>query len=139
MDLTKPAIIEIPSVKDTRGSLSVLESPETLPFDIARVYWLYDVPADAEREGHAMLTQSEAIIALAGSFDVVTTDSDGNRRTFHLDRNYRALYLPPLTWREIDNFTTCSIALTLSSALFNEDDYVRNFEEFKSITSAGAL
>lgn len=122
-------------MRENRGALTVLEpqaSSGAVPFDIARVYWMYDIPADAEREGHAMLSQSELVIALAGSLDVVINDGHSIRR-FHLDRNYRALYIPPLTWREIDNFSTNAMTLTLSSALYDENDYIRSWNRYVEI------
>lgn len=121
-------------MRDLRGNLTVIEPPSAVEFDIRRAYWIYDVPSDAERQGHAMLTQSELIVALSGSFDVIAETAEG-RKTFHLDRNYRGLFLPPMTWREIDNFATCSIALVVSSDLYNEDDYIRNHEQFIQLTN----
>lgn len=136
MASTEPHIVDIPSVRDPRGSLSVIEPTLTIDFDIARAYWIYDVPSDAERDGHAMMSQTELIIALAGSFDVIT-ETAGGRKRFRLDRNYRGLLVPPMTWREIDNFSTCSIALVVSSALYDEEDYVRDYRQFKLITTSG--
>lgn len=122
-------------MRESRGVLTVLEpqtAAGTVPFDIARAYWMYDIPADAEREGHALLSQSELVIALAGSLDVVVNDGRSISR-FHLDRNYRALYIPPLTWREIDNFSTNAMTLTLSSALYDENDYIRSWDRYIEI------
>lgn len=136
MDWTKPQLVKLPTVRDRRGSLTVIENGEgdVVPFTIARAYWIYDIPADALRDGHAMLSQSEILVALAGSFDVAVFTADGSR-TFHLDRNYRGLYLPPLTWREISGFSTCSIAFTLSDALYDENDYIRSRSRFEELIS----
>lgn len=135
MASTEPRIVDITTFRDRRGSLSVIDHPDTVDFDIARAYWIYDVPADAERDGHAMLSQTELLVALSGSFDVITRNASGTKH-FHLDRNYRGLLLPPLTWREIDNFSTCSVALVVSSALYDENDYIRSFDRFQEIISA---
>lgn len=128
-----PAIIELPKFCDPRGNLSFIENGSQVPFDIARVYWIYDVPGDAERFGHAFYTQSEMIVALSGSFDVVLDSGDGPRR-YHLARSYRGLYVPPLTWRSIDNFSTNSVAMVLSSTLYDPTDYIEDFNLFKSLT-----
>lgn len=94
---------------------------------------MYDVPGGEIRGGHAYKSQHEVIIALSGSFDVIITDRNNNRRIFHLNRSYFGLYLPPDTWRHMENFSTNSISLHLSSEIYNEDDYIRDFNEYNSV------
>ena len=127
-----PALIDLPKFCDPRGNLSVIESFKNIPFKIARAYWIYDVPAGKVRSGHAFKTQDEFIIALSGSFDVVINDGL-NERKYHLARSYYGLYVPHLTWRELNNFSTNSIALVLSSGLYCENDYIEDYEQLKNI------
>ena len=124
-----PRIISLPKIFDPRGNLSFLQNGAQVPFDIARCYWIYDVPGGEKRHGHAFRTQHELIIALSGSFDVVLDDGTETVR-HHMARSYYALYVPPMTWRELDNFSTNSVALVLSSTLFDESDYIRSREEY---------
>ena len=122
-------IIELPRVTDPRGNLTFVEGARHVPFDIRRVYYLYDVPGGAERGGHAHKTLRQLIIAMSGSFDVVT--DDGRRRQrFHLNRSYYGLYLPSMTWRELDNFSSGSVCLVLASAPYDESDYYRDYAAF---------
>lgn len=132
MALSDVRIIDIPRFGDPRGNLSFIQNGERLTFDISRVYWIYDVPADAERYGHAFDTQKELIVALSGAFDVAVSDGH-EERTYHLDRAYKGLLVPPLTWRRIDNFTTNSVAMVLSSTLYDSADYIEDFSLFKTI------
>ncbi len=133
MALSEAKIIDLPKICDRRGNLSFIQNQTHVPFNIARVYWIYDVPGGQYRDGHAFRTQHELIVALSGSFDVVLKDGTETKR-FHMSRSYYGLYVPPLTWREIDNFSTNSVALILSSTTYSEDDYIRNFEEYKLIS-----
>ena len=122
-------IIELPRVTDPRGNLTFVEGARHVPFDIRRVYYLYDVPGGAERGGHAHKTLRQLIIAMSGSFDVVT--DDGRRRQrFHLNRSYYGLYLPSMTWRELDNFSSGSVCLVLASAPYDEADYYRCYRTY---------
>lgn len=130
MNYTVPKIIELPKIQDPRGNLTFLQHPDHLPFDIKRVFWIYDVPGGETRGGHAYKTQHEVIISLSGSFDVVVTNVQGEKIKYSLNRSYYGLYLPPLTWRHMENFSTNSLGLHLSSSTFIEEDYVRKFEEF---------
>lgn len=130
MNYTVPKIIELPKIQDPRGNLTFLQHPDHLPFDIKRVFWIYDVPGGEKRGGHAYKTQHEVIISLSGSFDVVVTNVQGEKIKYSLNRSYYGLYLPPLTWRHMENFSTNSLGLHLSSSTFIEEDYVRKFEEF---------
>lgn len=130
-DLSKPRIIQFPKIQDPRGNLTFLQNPNQIPFEIKRTFWTYDVPGGEIRGGHAYKSQEEIIIALGGSFDVVITNIDGEIEKFSLNRSYYGLYLPPLTWRYMENFSTNSLSLHLSSKEFSEEDYIREFELFK--------
>lgn len=129
-----PRIIQLPKIQDPRGNLTFLQNPSQLPFELKRVFWTYDVPGGEQRGGHAYKTQEEVIICLSGSFDVIVTDVDGNTEKFSLNRSYYGLYLPPLTWRHMENFSTNSLGLHLSSEEFSEDDYVRQFSDFQNLS-----
>lgn len=124
-------LIELPSYLDPRGNLSVIEGGSDIPFEVVRCHWIYDVPGGGAREGHAFKQNSEFIVALSGSFDVLV--DDGQRRDrIQLNRSYYGLYLPSGVWREIDNFSTNSVAMVLSSTPYNEDDYINDYAVFKS-------
>lgn len=128
----KPKIINLPKVVDPRGNLSFFEHPNQLPFEIARTYWIYDVQGGEQRGSHAFKEQQEFIIALSGSFDVVLNDGEKEER-FTLNRSYYGLYIPKMLWRTLENFSTNSLALIVSDKSFNEQDYIRNFEDFKKL------
>ncbi|WP_199117586.1 FdtA/QdtA family cupin domain-containing protein [Pedobacter sp. ASV28] len=119
-------IIEFPKVMDPRGNLTFLQNPNCIPFEIQRVFWTYDVPGGERRGGHAYKHQEEVIVALSGSFDVVITHIDGTTDRYHLNRSYYGLYLPPLTWRHTENFSTNSLSLHLSSLQYQAEDYIRD-------------
>ncbi|GAO28503.1 sugar 3,4-ketoisomerase [Geofilum rubicundum] len=123
-------LIELPKILDARGNLTFLENQRQFPFDIDRVYWTYDVPGGETRGGHAFQTQQEVVVALSGSFDVVVKDKNGEERRYHLNRSYKGLYLPALTWRHMENFSTNALSLHLSSGEFSENEYIRNYERF---------
>lgn len=125
-------LIEFPKVEDPRGNLTFLQSP-LVPFTVARVFWTYDVPGDSIRGGHAYHNQSEIIISLSGSFDVVVTTPDGLTQRFPLKRSYYGLLIPPLTWRHMENFSTNAFSLHLSSHNYNGDDYIRDFEKYREL------
>lgn len=127
----KPKIINFPKIQDPRGNLTFLQHDNQIPFKINRTFWTYDVPGGEIRGGHAYKKQKEIIVALSGSFDVVITNSDGTIEKYSLNRSYYGLYLPAKTWRHIENFSTNSLALHVSSEYFSKDDYIRDFEEFK--------
>jgi hypothetical protein len=124
-------LIELPKIVDERGNLTFLQNPQQIPFPVKRVFWTYDVPGGENRGAHAYLQQQEIIIALSGSFDVVITNTDGSVKKFSLNRSYYGLYLPALSWRHMENFSTNSLGLHLSSHIFNADDYIRDFELLK--------
>lgn len=125
-------IIELPKIGDKRGNLSFVEELNHIPFAVRRTYWLYDVPGGESRGGHAYRKNEEFIIALAGSFDVVIDDGC-KREVYSLNRSYYGLYVPKGLWREIDNFSTNSLALILASTSYDASDYIRDYEEFKTL------
>ncbi len=122
-------LIELPKVEDPRGNLTFIEEENHIPFKIKRVYWIYDVPGGQTRGGHAFKQQQELVVALSGSFDVVVNDGKEEKR-FHLNRSYFGLYITAGLWRHMDNFSTNSVAMVLSSTYFDENDYIRDMEEF---------
>ena len=122
-------LMELPKVNDPRGNLTVIESGTSVPFKVMRDYWIYDVPSGMWRDGHAFKVQQEFIVALSGSFDVVVNDGHGEQ-TFHLNRPQIGLYVPRMTWRRIDNFSTNSVALVLSSTRYDPDDYIEDLADF---------
>jgi hypothetical protein len=128
--ISRIQIIELPKISDPRGKLTFLECPKVIPFAIERVFWTYDVPGGEQRGGHAYHKQSEIIIALSGSFDVMAVNSMGETFKFTLNRSYYGLFLPPNTWRHMENFSTNSLSLHLSDQAFDEGDYIRDFNEF---------
>lgn len=121
--------VELPKIADPRGNLTFIDGGRHVPFEIKRVYYLYDVPGEGQRGGHAHKTLEEVIIALSGSFDVVLDDGNTKMR-FHMDRAYHGLYIPNMIWRELDNFSSASVCLVLASQPFNEADYYRDFQEY---------
>lgn len=127
----KPVILNFPKIQDPRGNLTFLQYSDQIPFEIKRTFWTYDVPGGEIRGGHAYFEQKEIIIALSGSFDVVITHVDGTTERFSLNRSYYGLYLPAKTWRHIENFSTNSLALHISSESFSNEDYIRNFGKLK--------
>lgn len=128
----EPRIIDITKIVDPRGNLSVIEGDLTIPFDIKRVFYLYDVPADSERGGHAHHNACQLMIAVAGSFDVVL--DDGQSQTRHtLNRPYRGLLIPPGYWRTMDNFSSGSVCLVLTNIHYDEADYIRDYDEFRAL------
>jgi dTDP-4-dehydrorhamnose 3,5-epimerase-like enzyme len=131
-------IIDFPKISDARGNLSFIEENNQITFPIKRVYYLYDVPSGATRGGHAHKTLNEIIIALSGSFDVVLDDGL-EKKMFFLNRPHYGLYIPPGTWREIENFSSNSVALALASEFYDEKDYIRDYEVFKKMVINGEL
>jgi dTDP-4-dehydrorhamnose 3,5-epimerase-like enzyme len=127
--MTKAIIIDLPKIEDPRGNLSIIEEEINIPFKIERTYWIYDVPGGQVRGGHAFKVQQELIVALSGSFDVVVDDGK-EKQTFSLNRSYYGLYIPPGFWRQMQNFSTNSLALVLSSTPFSEADYIRDYQDF---------
>lgn len=123
-------LINLPKFEDPRGNLSFIEEEIHIPFRIKRTYWIYDVPGGQVRGGHAFKNQQEFIVALSGSFDVLVDDGQ-TKQVFSLNRSYYGLYIPNGLWRQMQNFSTNSFAVVLSSTSFHEDDYIRNYEDFR--------
>lgn len=130
-----PRIIQLPKIFDERGNLSFFEYPNQLPFSIARTYWIYDVPGGELRGSHASKLQEEFIIALSGSFDIVLNDGK-EEKAFSLNRSYYGLYVPPMYWRRMENFSTNALALIVSNKPFDESEYIRDFSIFQSLKNA---
>ena len=130
-------IIELPKISDPRGNLTFVEGGNHIPFDIRRVFYLYDVPGGADRGGHANKEVHQLLIAMSGSFDVIVDDGT-ERRRHHLNRSYYGLYIPPMIWRELENFSSGSVCLVLASAVFAESDYYRDYAAFKRLMRAAA-
>jgi len=124
-------VVDLPKISDPRGNLTFIESHRHVPFDIARVYYLYDVPGGAERGGHAHKQLRQLIVAMSGSFDVILDDGL-NRRRVHLNRSYQGLLIRPMIWRELDNFSSGSVCMVLASELYDENDYYRDYSEYLS-------
>lgn len=134
MERNKPTIYRIVKITDPRGNLSVIQHPATLPFEPARAYWITDVPSGMNRFGHAYYSSREVIVALSGSIQVSTETLDGDIEHFTLSSPDQALYIPSMTWRELDSFATNSVALIVSDTLFDELDYIRDHDYFRSLT-----
>lgn len=126
-----PYIIQLPKFLDDRGNLSFIEENNHIPFKIERTYWIYDVPGGERRGGHAYLNLQEFIVAISGSFDVILHDGEKEMR-FSLNRSYYGLYVPKMMWREIENFSTNSLALILADDKYDEKEYIRDFDQFIS-------
>ncbi|GHA78692.1 sugar 3,4-ketoisomerase [Cognatilysobacter bugurensis] len=122
-------LVDLPKISDPRGNLTFVEGGRHVPFDIARVYYLYDVPGGAERGGHAHKALRQLIIAMAGSFDVALDDGTRKERV-HLNRSYYGLLVDTMVWRELDNFSSGSVCMVLASTVYEESDYYRDYEEF---------
>ena len=129
MSISKCKIINFPIINDPRGNLTFIENSRHIPFDIKRIFYLYDVPGGAERAGHANKYIHQVIIAMSGSFDILLDDGY-EKKKFHLNRSYYGLYICPMIWRTIDNFSSGSVCLVLASDFYSEDDYYRNYDEF---------
>ncbi|MBR5532384.1 MAG: WxcM-like domain-containing protein [Bacteroidales bacterium] len=129
MALNEVKLIELPKVVDFRGNLSVIEEMTQIPFEIKRVYWIYDVPGGEKRYGHAFREQHEFIVALSGSFDIILNDGN-EERVYTLNRSYNGVYVPNKIWRRIENFSTNAVALVLSSTHFSASDYIEDYNEY---------
>lgn len=135
MSLSKCRILELPKISDPRGNLSFIEGEVHVPFDIKRVYYLYDVPGGSDRGSHAHKNLHQFIVAMSGSFDVVLDDGTEKKR-FHLNRSYYGLYVCPMMWRELDNFSSGAVCMVLASERYSEADYIRDYPEFKKHTAS---
>lgn len=138
MNIDDARIIKLPKFLDSRGNLSFVEQENHIPFVIRRTYWLYDVPGGECRGGHAYKENQEFIVALSGSFDVVLDDGQ-DKKSFTLNRSYYGLYVPKGLWREMENFSTNSLALILSSADYDANDYIRDYDEFLNLKRDGKI
>lgn len=136
--MENPRIIELPRFLDARGNLSFVEQHNHIPFEIRRTYWLYDVPGGECRGGHAYRENEEFIVALSGSFDVILDDGK-EKKTYMLNRSYYGLLVPKGLWREMDNFSTNSLAMILSSTDYDANDYVRDYDEFLRLKQYGEI
>ena len=131
-------LIDLRKIHDVRGNLTPIEGGVDVPFDIKRVYYLYDVPGGESRGGHAYKETEEFVIALSGSFDVIVDDGK-LKKTFHLNRSYYGLYIPKGMWREMNNFSTNSLALEFASTKYNPEDYIREYDEFLKLKEDGKI
>lgn len=122
-------LINLPKIVDERGNLSYIEEQRHIPFKIKRTYWIYDVPGGEIRGSHAYKESEEFVVAISGSFDVVLHDGKEEKK-YSLNRSYYGVYVPRLVWRKLENFSTNSLALILSSTVFDENDYIRDFQDF---------
>lgn len=125
----EPKIIQLPKISDPRGNLSFIETENHIPFKIKRTYWIYDTPGGEVRGGHAFKSQNEFIVALSGSLDVIVFDGK-HEKTISLNRSYYGLFIPNGIWRHMENFATNTLALVISDTVFNEEDYIRDKEQF---------
>lgn len=129
MSIEQCRIINLPRIQDPRGNLTFIEGNNHIPFETKRVFYLYDVPGGSNRAGHALKRCQQFLVAMSGSFDVIVNDGI-SRQTYHLNRSYYGLYLPPLTWREIDNFSSGSVCMAIASELYDEAGYYRDYQDF---------
>jgi dTDP-4-dehydrorhamnose 3,5-epimerase-like enzyme len=129
MSIADCRIIELPKIADPRGNLSFIEGGRHVPFDIKRVYYLYDVPGGSDRGSHAHKSLHQFIVAMSGSFDVVLDDGRKKKR-FHLNRSYYGLYVCPMMWRDLDNFSSGAVCMVLASTYYDAGDYIRDYDEF---------
>jgi dTDP-4-dehydrorhamnose 3,5-epimerase-like enzyme len=129
MSLCECLILNFPIIPDSRGNLTFVEGGRHIPFEIRRVYYLYDVPGGAVRAGHAHKSLHQILIAMSGSFDV-TLDDGQEKKKYHLNRSYYGLYIPPMIWRDIDNFSSGSVCMALASEFYDEEDYFRDYSNF---------
>jgi len=136
MPINNSRIIELPKIHDPKGNLTFVESSVHIPFDIKRVYYVYDVPGGSERGSHAHKDLQEFIIAISGSFDVVLNDGQQQKR-FHLNRSHYGLYVSPMMWRDLDNFSSGSVCLVLASDTYQESDYIRDYDAFLAALKEG--
>lgn len=129
MSLQHSRIIELPKIQDYRGNLTYIESGRHIPFEMRRTYYLYDIPGGASRAAHGHKTLHQLMIAMSGSFDV-TLDDGHEKQTWHLNRSYYGLYIPPMMWRDLDNFSSGAVCMVLASDYYDEGDYFREYDDF---------
>ena len=136
--MNEPKIIQLPKISDPRGNLSFFENLKQIPFEIKRSFWIYDVPGGESRGKHAYYSTEEFIVAISGSFDVMVDDGKGNRQTYHMNRSYYGLYVPPMHWVEVVNFSTNSLCLTCANRLYDEADNMHCYEDFCEVVKNGS-
>lgn len=134
MNIEQCRIIQLPKITDIRGNLTFIEGNQHIPFEIKRVYYLYDVPGGSERAGHAHKELHQLFIAMSGSFDV-HIDDGYSKKTYHMNRSYYGLYLCPMIWRDLDNFSSGSVCLVLASQYYDESDYYREYQDFIKVVN----
>ena len=137
MGLSDCKTVALPKISEPRGNLTFIEGERHVPFEIKRVYYLYDVPGGAERGGHAHKALRQLIVAISGSFDILLDDGY-QRKRFHLSRSYSGLYVCPMIWRQMDNFSSGSVCLVLASSFYEESDYFRDYEQFLAAVAESA-
>lgn len=137
MALNDCKLIDLPKISDPRGNLSFIEGGQHIPFDIKRVYYLYDVPGGSDRGSHAHKNLHQFIVAMSGSFDVVLDDGNQKRR-YHLNRSYYGLYMCPMMWRDLDNFSSGAVCMVLASSHYDEADYIRDYDKFLAMANGKA-
>ncbi len=135
MSIDDSRIIQLPKISDPRGNLTFVEGGRHVPFEIKRVYYLYDVPGGSERGAHGHRSLQQLIVAMSGSFDV-TLDDGAAKRSFHMNRSYYGLYVPSMMWREIDNFSSGAVCMVLASDYYDEADYFRDYSNFLRAVAA---
>lgn len=135
MTIDRCQIVDLPRINDPRGNLTFIEAGRHIPFDIRRVYYLYDVPGGSERGGHAHKNLHQLIVAMSGSFDILLDDGV-SKKLVHMDRSYYGLYVCPMIWREINNFSSGAVCMVLASDYYDELDYYRNYNEFINDTKS---
>lgn len=138
MSLEQCRVIDLTKIEDPRGNLTFIESGRHVPFDIRRVYYLYDVPGGSHRGGHAHKQLQQLLVAMSGSFDI-TLDDGYSTRKIHMNRPYHGLYIPSMIWREIDNFSGGSVCMVLASEHYSEQDYYRDYDEFRAAVHPSLL
>ena len=132
MKIDNCKVIELPKIADPRGNLTFVEGKSQIDFEIKRVYYLYDVPGGSKRGSHAHKKLQQFVVAMSGSFDI-TLDDGSSTKTFHLNRSYYGLYICPMTWRRLDNFSSGAVCLVMASEYYDEKDYIRSYDDFKKI------
>lgn len=138
MTIEDVKLIELPKFLDARGNLSFAENNKQIPFEIKRTYWIYDVPGGESRGGHAFRENQEVIVALSGAFDIIVDDGK-RKKKINLNRPYYGLYVPAGLWRTMENFSTNSLALEFGSRRYDKEDYIRDYEQFKTLKSNGEI
>jgi dTDP-4-dehydrorhamnose 3,5-epimerase-like enzyme len=134
MSLDKCKIVELPKIQDHRGNLTFIESGRHVPFDIKRTYYLYDIPGGASRAAHGHKRLHQLMVAMSGSFDIKLDDGKDLRK-YTLNSPYMGLYIPPMLWRDLDNFSSGAVCMVLASEYYDEDEYIRDYNDFKILTS----